>query len=164
MTTTTYVRPSAIRFSAESIDPQFAYRTLEDSFQELLKDKKKLDNIPPILVMDCAKGFLARLLSRPDYMVVDGNRRLYLYRKLEALKEITKVKVMVDDFDEEFLSTRILLNNGKDVLVRSGHGGYDLEKRLSVVYEKIQSDRKMPMLFIALLVYVVALLLIFIYK
>ena len=153
MTSTTCVRPTAICFSTDRIRDRFQHGMLEDTFNELLDSKEKLDNIPPITVMDCAKRGQRRL-SGPDYMVLDGNRRLYLYRKLEALKEITEVKVVVVDFDAEFHSTRILFNSGKEVLVRSG-----LEERLLVLYQNIQLCRH----YLTLALFFVAVLLTYIF-
>ena len=78
------MRPRNIRYTQDSIGSRFTDgRYLSDTFDQLLNRRISVDELEWIEVVEV----------RSLYWALTGNRRLYLYRKLEDLGEIHKIPV-----------------------------------------------------------------------
>lgn len=78
------LRPRDIRFTQDSIGSRFTDgRYLSDTFEELLNRRISVDQLEWIEVVE----------ERSLYWALTGNRRLYLYRKLEDLGEVNTIPV-----------------------------------------------------------------------
>ena len=145
MTTEKYVRPSDIKFSQDFIEPSWysSGERLEEAFSGLLQqlqEKRWLaDTVQPITVMNCSFGVYNTLLGNHDYWVVDGEQWLYLFRKLEALGELTYIKVKVQAYDESKVKKRTTTNGGASVAVWDSP---NMEGRLEVVYMEWKYHQK----------------------
>ena len=83
--------PSSIRFTQDSVASRFADGTyLSDTFEDLFSGTKKSDDFEDMEVVE----------SGGIWWALTGNRRLYIYRKLEKLKVISDVSVRVRDLSE----------------------------------------------------------------
>src|SRR6218665_2110788 len=79
-----WMRPRNIRYTQDSIGSRFTDgRYLSDTFDQLLNRRISVDELEWIEVVEV----------RSLYWALTGNRRLYLYRKLEDLGEIHKIPV-----------------------------------------------------------------------
>ena len=82
--------PSSIRFTQDSISEQFGRdsgETLEETFRQLVYGETSVEAEPDLhLGVVCLDGV---------YWVISGNRRLYLYRRLEQKGLMDTVPVVV---------------------------------------------------------------------
>jgi len=129
--------PSQIRFTQDSIQDDFGReegRSLEDTFRELLYGEVTVDEIRRLSVVR----------HEGAHWVVSGNRRLYLYRKLEALRRITMVSVEVIPINMDRFSQMLTTeNNGQSVRIRSDRlraPGDKLDDRLDKIYRRWSSE------------------------
>jgi len=81
------MRPSNIRFTQDSISDEFgdSCKTLVETFRELLYGDLDIDDIEQITVVKYQR----------QYWVVSGNRRLYIFQKLEEEDCLDTVPVTV---------------------------------------------------------------------
>ena len=78
------LRPSGIRFTRENIESQFDDgRKLTDTFRDLLYGNITVKDIESIEVVNMNYAWWA----------LSGNRRLFLYRRLEELGVISEIEV-----------------------------------------------------------------------
>ena len=83
--------PSSIRFTQDSVSCRFGDGSdLSDTFKDLLYGTKTSDDIQDMEVVELGGIWWA----------LTGNRRLYIYRKLEKLGRISEVSVRVRDLCE----------------------------------------------------------------
>lgn len=84
--------PSEIRFTQDSISEQFrSGQSLENTFRQLLNGQTSVASI----------GALQVVYYEGKYWVVSGNRRLYLYRKLQEKGRLSTVPVVVTQIDRQ---------------------------------------------------------------
>jgi len=138
---TEYIAPSELRFTHDSISCRFQDgHSLEETFQKLMDGELQLSHneLPPLVVMQ----------YRGYWFVVRGNRRLYLYQKLEKAGYIQTVKVVKRSFDDKVFQRQFTSNNmGSYVRIR---GDPSLEQKLDAM---IQQKKGMKLgLFIMLLI------------
>ena len=95
------VVPSSIRFTQDSISEQFerdSGETLEETFRQLLYGETSVEAVSMIKVVWC-KG---------TYWVTSGNKRLYLYRRLQEKGRLSTVPVAVRPLDERKVDYAII--------------------------------------------------------
>jgi len=86
MANITNVNPSDILFTQDSISEEFGWdggETLEETFREILYGEVDVDDISPLTVVKISG----------EYWVKSGNRRLYVYQKLNQLGRLDTVAV-----------------------------------------------------------------------
>lgn len=117
------LRPSDIRFAQNSISGEFQDGTrLDETFVELLRETLTPDRLPPIDVV----------YKADQWWTVTGNRRLYLYRKLEALHLVNRIKVNQRSMDEYWVRKQLrnlmtTENSGKSVYIRRSYSHIAVE-------------------------------------
>lgn len=111
------LRPSKIRYSQDSISNRFDSRSdhpgtlIGKTLDKLCDGKIDKEDIPTISV--------ARVNGK--WFTAD-NRRLWVFRQLEALGKCRKIRVIeIDDIPDSKMTTE---NNGLDIDVRGSPGGY----------------------------------------
>eukprot|EP00919_Chromeraceae_sp_WS-2016_P005652 GHVR01013229.1.p1 GENE.GHVR01013229.1~~GHVR01013229.1.p1 ORF type:complete len:142 (+),score=15.61 GHVR01013229.1:212-637(+) len=102
-----------IKFTHDTVHFKFSrgLHTLIDTFTDLFYDKLDPDDLPPIEVM----------VREGDYWVVNGNRRLLLYKKLLEIKSEARIKfpVIILDFEEQLFNKKKTTNvDGRFVVIR----------------------------------------------
>merc|ERR1712150_63074 len=114
-----FLNPEHLRYTKAHIPHTFDNgNTLESTFQEILDGNLDIDSLPPLEVVR-EKLWYTPFGFSPNYWVTDGNRRLYLYRKLKVIGAASTVRVKLLEYGErghplvEF-STR---NDGQSVNV-----------------------------------------------
>eukprot|EP00929_Paragymnodinium_shiwhaense_P010704 TRINITY_DN115580_c0_g1_i1.p1 TRINITY_DN115580_c0_g1~~TRINITY_DN115580_c0_g1_i1.p1 ORF type:complete len:411 (+),score=42.32 TRINITY_DN115580_c0_g1_i1:85-1317(+) len=105
---TLQLRPKHIHFTHDSISKKFSCgRFIEDTLEEILDRETRVSEVPRIIV------------TKQDgkWWTFTGNRRLWVFRKLEAANFLQKVWVEVTDrpVPRKFMTTK---NGGTSVRVR----------------------------------------------
>jgi len=135
----TDMTPSDIRFTHNSISDEFGRgccRSLAETFQDLLYGDIDIDDLEQITVVyyDYA------------YWVVSGNRRLYIYQKLEEVGRLTTVPVTVKPINfYKFNKMKTTNNEGMSVRIRSdSHAAYGdtLDEQLDRIVRKWKRQRR----------------------
>jgi len=125
--TVTKLAPSEIRFTQDSIQAEFGRdvgQSLEETFRELLYGVTSVEEIRKLSVVKYQK----------NHWVVSGNRRLYLYHKLQSVGSISEISVNVIPINmERFNAMKTTENNGMSVRVRGKSGGALFEARLNEI-------------------------------
>jgi hypothetical protein len=123
--------PSNIYFTHDSISEEFGHdtgETIEETYRQLLHGELTVNEIPPISVVyfDC------------KYWAISGNRRLYIYKRLEVENIIDTVPVKIEPLNKKkFLRKRSTRNDGEDVRIREDkdhRAGDKLADRLDDIY------------------------------
>ncbi|XP_062601388.1 uncharacterized protein LOC134263089 [Saccostrea cucullata] len=127
------VRPSEICFAHDSIQSYFSDgRSLEETFRELLWEEISVESLPMIEIMQNNSYW------SPRWFVVRGNRRLFLYQKLEELGRLKYVKVIRRSYDEATFKRQVTtVNMGKSVRTR---GSY-LDQRLGEIWKEYKREK-----------------------
>jgi len=85
LVTTSNLDPCIIRFAQASISAQFRnWQSLDDTIKGLLDDEIKVDDIPPLEVVQDGN----------DYYSL-SNRRLFVFRVMASLKKLSSVRVIL---------------------------------------------------------------------
>eukprot|EP00928_Gymnodinium_smaydae_P083828 TRINITY_DN67060_c0_g1_i1.p1 TRINITY_DN67060_c0_g1~~TRINITY_DN67060_c0_g1_i1.p1 ORF type:complete len:248 (+),score=12.08 TRINITY_DN67060_c0_g1_i1:27-770(+) len=120
------VRPSQVLFSHDAISCEFSCgRRVMDTFHDLSNGLTSLDQMPmmKIAAIDAAASLTGSLMHNPHecYWAASGNRRLYVYRKLEAegLCDYIECQLVPHQLSNEALSTR---SGGDSVFMRPARG------------------------------------------
>ncbi|XP_069104093.1 uncharacterized protein [Argopecten irradians] len=96
------MRPSDLRFTHDSVSCRFSDgHTLEDTFKKLLNGDLQHYQLRPLVAMS----------HMGHWFVVRGNRRLYLYKKLEEIGKIDEVKVVTQNFDDRVFTKQFSSKN-----------------------------------------------------
>jgi len=110
--TPTYISPADIRFTQDSISEEFGRdnsETLERTFEELINGETDVTDIRPMTVV----------LVNGLYWVTSGNRRLYVFKKLEECGRINSVQVNVKPVNMGmFHKIKTTKNEGTSVTIR----------------------------------------------
>ncbi|XP_077870169.1 uncharacterized protein LOC144363093 [Saccoglossus kowalevskii] len=126
------LRPSQIYFLHDSIDCRFQDKTnMLETFRQLLYKEINPAAIQPIAVFD----------KNDKWWVYAGNRRLYLFRKLEeygVVKYITAWKVRKIDPDE-WKKRNTTTNGGRSVSIRNAR---QFEAKMQNIVREWRSNRR----------------------
>lgn len=135
------VAPSNVCFLQDSISEKFGEHaggggfdgethTIEGTFKDLLYGVTDISSIRPISVVRNGGKMWA----------VSGNRRLYVYRKLQEYRRISKITVQVKPIDApRFNQMNTTKNGGQSIYIRQDRkrGHYDkMEQRLKNIYSE----------------------------
>ena len=117
--TVTEMRPSELRFTHDSIKGNFQDgHSMDQTLQQIIDGTIAISRMPPLVVM----------YYQGAWYVVRGNRRLYLYQKLESNDKLQYVKVLQKNFDANLFNKQNTSRNmGRSVRIR---GDPNLEDRL----------------------------------
>ena len=118
--TVTEMRPSQLRFTHDSVKGNFQDgHSMDETLQQVLDGTIPISRIPPLVVM----------YYQGSWYVVRGNRRLYLYQKLESNGKLQYVKVLQKNYDQNLFNKQYTSRNmGRSVRLR---GDPYLEDRLN---------------------------------
>ena len=112
MPKTIELAPSKIRFMHHHICPRFKNQnSVEDTVNKIAKGKLNVSDLPMI-----------RVVRRKGFYFSFDNRRLYVFRRLQHLGKLKKVKVQLaplSQFQPYRLSTE---NNGKSIIFKVKYG------------------------------------------
>ncbi|XP_069105229.1 uncharacterized protein [Argopecten irradians] len=116
------MRPSQLRFTHDSVSYKFRNGvSLDETFRQILNDELDIHGI------DC----LAAMQYNGEWMVVRGNRRLYLYKKLEEVGKLTVVEVDKQYFQSQLFYRQFTSKNmGISLRIR---GCSDIENKLNQI-------------------------------
>lgn len=114
-----YLNPENLRFSKDQITDTFDNGvSLEHSYSEVLNGNLHIDSLPPLKVVRESFKYAPFGFS-PNYWVVKGNRRLYLYRKLKTIGAISTVRVEIGDEIPQLKANFTTRNGGQSVIVKT---------------------------------------------
>lgn len=122
----TRLHPEYIKFTQDSIKAQFMDgRELSSTLEDLLYGRKTVDDIPPIEVVED--------LEDCGWWALTGNRRLYLYRKLEQLgvvETIPVIEVAIWDYgvSDRLNQRRTTFCDGRDIRLRGSQGEWRINQ------------------------------------
>ncbi|XP_033760490.1 uncharacterized protein LOC117342441 [Pecten maximus] len=104
------VRPSALRYTHDSISCRFSNGCgLEETFRQILYDEVSVSSLPYLEVMPYDN----------EWFVVRGNRRLYVLKQLESAGKISTVSVKYLSFESyHFYNQYSTENSGRSVRIR----------------------------------------------
>ena len=128
--------PSELRYTQNSIKHSFSNGVnLENSLWRLLRNvnevQSRIENVPKMRVVEYETGV---------YYVVSGNRRLYLFQKMESAGIIKDVEVIAVPIDTtRFARQHTTACEGKYVKVR---GCRNMDARLSHVVQKYEQKKR----------------------
>jgi hypothetical protein len=118
--TVTEMKPSELRFTHDSVKGDFQDgHSMDETLKQVIDGTIPISRIPPLVVM----------YYQGAWYVVRGNRRLYLYQKLESNGKLRYVKVLQKNFDEKLFNRQYTSKN-KGLSVRLRGDKY-LEDRLN---------------------------------
>jgi len=134
-----YLPPSTIHFTQDSISDEFGAETdqrLEDTFRDLLYGVITVDqDIPHIHVVRDDEG---------KYWAETGNRRLYVFRRLQIHHFLDVVPVVEQRFNQQKFERKLTsINDGVKVKIRADHrhpNGDKLANRLDKIYSQWVRD------------------------
>ena len=95
------MRPSEINFTHQFISKQFresrqgSKPMLEKTFEDLLYGRRIINEMPRIVVIKLGEK------ENKKIWVLQGNRRLYIYKKLEEFGRINLISVYLQPEDEQ---------------------------------------------------------------
>lgn len=124
------ISPSEIRFTQESISNKFkdGEHTILSTFQDLYLGNLSADDLPLLHVVTD---------ERNKTWVVKGNRRLFVYKKLQEYGKLNTVRVRVKPMVEElFEKMHTTTCDGARVRIR---GDYKCGDQTSVVNNQIRN-------------------------
>lgn len=116
-----YLKPSEVRFTHDQITAHFTDgRTLMSTFIALLYEKVEIRlggiDVPPIEVMQTSEYEGGKEVKL--WYVVNGNRRLFIFRKLEKCGAITTMQVIARKYDSIEMDKHFLTRNkGRSVSI-----------------------------------------------
>jgi hypothetical protein len=123
--------PSDIRFTQDSVSEEFGRdtgKTIEETYRQLLHGDLTVNQIRPISVV----------YLDDKWWAISGNRRLYIFKRLEGKNIIDSVPVKIKPLNvEKFLRKRSTRNDGEDVRIREDRNhraGDQLADRLDDIY------------------------------
>ena len=95
-----FINPESLRYTKASIPHRFdSGVSLESTYQDILDGTLHIDTLPPIEVVK-ENLWYTPLGFSPNYWVIDGNRRLYLYRKLKVLGALSTVRTSIKEYGD----------------------------------------------------------------
>ena len=108
------LKPSEIRYSQDSIGGRFMDgRSLSTTLQQLLSNAVTPDTIPCIEVV----------IREDSYYALTGNRRLFLYKKLENAGLLDDIPVRIRPLSSvlfQFSQRFTTMNDGRSIRLRHG--------------------------------------------
>lgn len=116
-----YLKPSEVRYTHDQISAHFTDgRSLLSTFVALLYEKVEIklgtNDVPPIEVMQTSEYEGGRECKM--WFVVNGNRRLFVFRRLEKCGAITTMQVIARRYDSLEMDKHFLTRNkGRTVSV-----------------------------------------------
>ena len=116
------LHPGVIRYMADSVSHIFKTgQKLTELFEALLFERIDIRELEPITVM----------FRWGAYWAINGNHRLYIYKKLEQIGRITEIKVYVKPLSKEMFDRLFTThNNGTFVCIR---GEPNIDRKLEEI-------------------------------
>ncbi|XP_064648908.1 uncharacterized protein LOC135501080 [Lineus longissimus] len=141
------LRPGDVLYSKKRIDLSFHpdYETdrkvisFETTIQEILEQGKSPDQLPLIEVMQVQVG------KTVEHWVLNGNKRLYLYKKLEKYGLLQEIPVQVIPFDQNIYNDRKIfstLNRGISIGIQLRASEFAFDRRLDILCQRWRSRRR----------------------